>query len=328
MNQRPSSPARRQLLCGAAALCCVPTLRAQAYPSRVLRLVLPNAAGSAVDTLARLLAPPMAANLGQAIVIENVAGSGGLLGMQQLLRSPRDGYTFGLVASNFAIAPNLYKLPYDSERDIEPVCVAVNGPMVLAVNASVPATNLKELIALARSRPPDRSLTYASAGVGTLGHLVAELLAMSAGVRLLHVPYKGQNGATTDLVSGVVDAGFAVPSVYAPFFASGKLRPIGLSTRERLPILPGVAPLAESGLPDFNLGGWQMFIAAHGTPKAAIERLNAAARAAMRTPEVQKEAAEGGHQIVGSTVGEARAWARRELEQFAKLSQKIGIRPE
>lgn len=328
MTQRIPSPARRRLLRGAAALCCIPALRAETYPSRPLRLVLPNAPGSAVDTLARQLMRIMAPDLGQPVVIENVPGSGGLLGMQQLLRNPRDGYTFGMVASNFAIAPNLYKLPYDSAKDIDPICVLVNGAMVLAVNSAVPATNLKELIALAKSRPPNRALTYASAGVGTLGHLAAELLAVSAGMRMLHVPYKGQNGFTTDLVSGVVECGFATPAVFAPFFASGKLRAIAVSTQQRSASLPNVPTLAESGLPDFNLGGWQMLIAAHGTPRARIERLNAAARAALRSPEMLKEAAEGGHQIVASTVPEATAWSKRELDQFARLSQKIGIKPE
>lgn len=305
-----------------------PAIQAQPYPSKPITLVLPNSAGSAVDTFARQLSVPLAAALGQPVVVQNFPGSGGLIGIQQILRSPKDGYTIGMVASNYTVGPILYNLPYDASKDIVPVSILNSGPLVLLVNPKLPVKNLGEFIALAKSRSANASLTFGSAGVGTTGHLAGEVLAISSASKLLHVPYKGNNNFVTDLIGGQLDAGFITPGVALPFIKAGTLRAIGISTPDRIALLPDVPTLAEAGLANFNVGGWQALVVANGTPKAVIQRLNTELARIVKSKELEKWIADSGARAIGSTVEQAADWFARDFTSNAKLARELGIKPE
>ncbi|GAA5231622.1 tripartite tricarboxylate transporter substrate binding protein [Verticiella sediminum] len=326
----PISRRRRQisLLIGAASVLPAPVLSAEPYPSRPIRMVLPNAPGSSVDTMARQIAHWLTGAVGQSVVVENQPGSGGVIGVQQILRAPKDGYTIGVVANNFNISAYLYKLPYDPVKDVVPVTIATTGPMVLLVNPKVPANSLAEFIAMAKARPDNATVTYGSAGVGTLGHLAGALLESMAGVTMLHVPYKGQNTFTTDLMSGQVEAGFIAPSIALPLINRGDLRAVAVSTATRFPLLPDVPTIAEAGLPGYEIAGSQAVIVAAGTPTHAIDRLNTEVVRVLNSPELTRFVEEQGSQVVGSTVEEAQRWFARDFEVFGQLAQRIGLKPE
>ncbi len=320
---------RRTLLAGTASLLAAPLLHAQpAYPSKPIRMVLPNAPGSAVDVMSRLIAAPLAAGLGQPVVIENVAGSGGVIGVSQIVRAPKDGYTMGMVANNFAISAFLYRLPYDPVKDVVPVAITSSSAMVLLVNPKFPAKTLPEFLALAKSRSGKESINYGSAGVGTVSHLAGALMELSSGTEFLHVPYKGQNTFTTDLLGGQIEAGFFSTSLAVPLVKNGSLRALAVTTPRRASSLPDVPTMAEAALPGYDLGGSQAAIVAAGTPPAIVQRLNAEIVRALRTPEVMKFAEDNGSQIVGSSVEEAQRWFARDFEVYGKLAQRIGLKPE
>jgi tripartite-type tricarboxylate transporter receptor subunit TctC len=324
----PALPRRRALAAGAAWLLSAPLARAQGYPSKPIRLVLPNAPGSSVDTMARQLAVPLAAGLGQPIVVENVPGAGGVLGVSQILRAPRDGHTVGIVANNFAISSHLYRLPYNPAKDVVPVCVTTTGAMVLMVHPKVQARNLRELTGQARARSASELITYGSAGVGTVGHLAGALMEMSSGAEFLHIPYKGQNGFTTDLIGGQIDAGFLATAVALPLIRNGSLRAIAVTTSHRVSSLPDVPTMAEAGLPGYELGGSQAVIIAAGTPPAIVRRLNAEVVRAMHAPEIKRMVEDQGSQVVASSVEEAQRWFVRDFEVYGKLAKRIGLKPE
>ncbi|MGK6309768.1 Bug family tripartite tricarboxylate transporter substrate binding protein [Variovorax sp. DT-64] len=321
---------RRQIsfLIGAASALRAPALSAQSYPSKPIRMVLPNAPGSSVDAMSRQIAQLLAVAVGQPVVVENQPGSGGVIGVQQILRAPRDGYTIGVVANNFNISPYLYKLPYDPVKDIVPVTITTTGPMVLLVNPKVPARSLREFIAMARSRPANATVSYGSAGLGTLGHLAGALMETMAEVNMLHVPYKGQNTFTTDLLGGQLEAGFIAPVVALPLIKRGSLRPLAVSTASRSELLPDVPTIAEAGLPGYDIGGSQAVIVAAGTPAQIVDRLNAEIVRVLRSREMSKFVEEQGSQIVANTAADAQSWFARDFEVYGKLARRIGLKPE
>lgn len=327
MKTHAMNPLRRTLLAGAAAALAAPYVRAQAYPNRPIKLILPNSPGSSVDKVSRALAIPLAPVLGQPIVVENMAGSGGVIGLQQILRAPRDGYTVGIVSSNYTVLPSLYNLSFDARTDFVPVAVTVTGPFVLVVNPNVPVNNLAEFVALAKSRPADKTLTFGSPGVGSSFHLSGELLSVTASAPLLHVPYKGNNNFTTDLLGGQLDCGFLTPNVALPFLKAGKLRAIALTTPVRSDLLPQVPTIAESGYAGYRMEGWQAMVVASGTPLDVMQRLNAAINTVLKMPDVARPIAEDGHRIIGGSVAQAADWFAKDFERVAKLAKTIGLKP-
>ncbi|WP_159592440.1 Bug family tripartite tricarboxylate transporter substrate binding protein [Hydrogenophaga sp. BPS33] len=321
------NPRRRMLLAGAAAALAVPVVRAQAYPSRPIKLILPNSPGSSVDKVSRALAIPLAPILGQPIVVENMAGSGGVIGLQQILRAPRDGYTVGIVSSNYTVLPSLYNLSFDARTDLVPVAVTVTGPFVLVVNPSVPVKNLTEFVALAKSRSADKSLTFGTPGVGSSFHLSGELLRVTADLPLLHVPYRGNNNFTTDLLGGQLDCGFLTPNVALPFLKAGKLRALAITATVRSDLLPQVPTIAESGYPGYSMDGWQAAVVANGTPVEVMQRLNAAINTVLKMPDIARAIADDGHRIIGGTVAQAGDWFEKDFERIGKLVKTIGLKP-
>lgn len=329
MNPNPLSPQRRRLvLAGTVAVLAAPALRAQpGYPNKPIRVIVPSSPGSSQDLVARRIAIPLAESLGQPLVVENVAGSGGMLGTAQIVRAPKDGYTIGVISSNFSISPVLYRQPFDPIKDVTPVAILTSGANVLMVSPKLDVKTPAELFALAKTRTGDKTLTYASGGVGSTPHLAAAMMAMMAGIDLLHVPYKGLT-YQPDLMASQIDMGFMPLPVAVPLVRSGTLRALAVTTSQRVPTLPDVPSFAESGLPGYEFSGWNAVIVAAGTPPAIVQRLNKEVLAALRTPELVQYAGNQGSRLVGGSPEEAARWVARDLDALGKLAQRIGLKPE
>ncbi|QHE84568.1 Bug family tripartite tricarboxylate transporter substrate binding protein [Hydrogenophaga sp. BPS33] len=329
MTSPLASPQRRRLmLAGTAALLAAPSLRAQgSYPNKPVRVIVPSSPGSSQDLVARRIAIPLAQSLGQPVVVENVAGSGGMIGTAQIVRAPKDGYTIGVISSNFSISPYLYRQPFDPIKDVTPVAILTSGANVLMASPKLEAKNPAELFALAKTRTGDKTLTYASAGVGSTPHLAAAMMEMMAGIDLLHVPYKGL-AYQPDLIANQIDMGFMPLPVAVPLVRAGTLRALAVTTSQRVPTLPDVPSFAESGLPGYEFAGWNAVIVGAGTPPAIVQRLNKEVLAALRTPDVIKYAENLGSRLVGGTPEEAARWVARDLDVLGKLAHRIGLKPE
>ena len=253
---------------------------AQDFPSRPVKVILPSSPGNVADLVARTLAHPMSATLGQPVVVENIAGAGGVTGTDRVVRSSKDGYTLGVISNNHVINPSIIKgIPFDSVKDLSVVTVLGTTPLVLVAHPSVAARDARELVALAKANPG--KLNYGSAGNGTVLHLAGVLLLNEAGVDIRHVPYKGFAGMLNDLLGGQIQLGFAGLSTVAPHIKSGKLRAIGVPAQARSPALPDVPTLAEAGVPGYSFDAWMALVAPAGLPKPVLDRLHAAARTAM-----------------------------------------------
>jgi tripartite-type tricarboxylate transporter receptor subunit TctC len=280
---------RRALVVAAAVLLTatgIAAVQAQSdYPNKPIRLIVGFIPGSAADVTARILGSRMGQILGQQIVVESKPGAGSNLAAEYVARAPKDGYTLFLGASanvsNAAINP---KLPFDIVKDFAPIALINSVAVVLVVNPSVPANDLKELIALAKSKPGE--INYASTGVGTAPHLSGELLNIRAGTKLVHVPYQGSPQAVTDLLAGRVQVMFSPASTVVPQIEAGKLRALASATSTRPGILPNVPTMAEAGMPDFDTSIWFGLMAPAGTPREVIDKLARAASEAVQSPEV------------------------------------------
>src|SRR5664279_1939682 len=257
------------------------------YPSRPITLIVPYAAGGGNDVMARGVAIPMSKTLGQPIVIENHGGAGGSIGTRQVATAAPDGYTLGLGGTGtLAIDPTLYpNAGYDPRKDFAPVGLIATNPMIIVVNPSLPAKNVRELIALAKAQPG--KLNYASAGKGSGIHLGTVLFADTAGIELIHVPYRGSGPALTDLLGGHVSIYFSSLPPAIGLVKDGKLRALGVTGLKRSPILPDVPTVAEQGLPGFEAVLHYGIVAPAGTPRPIIDKLNAALREALNTDDVQ-----------------------------------------
>jgi len=297
-----------------------------AYPEHPIRLVVPFAAGGAVDGVARVLGKALAANLGGSIVIDNRGGAGGVIGMEAVAHAPADGYTLLLSHSGFAAMPGLYRdLPFDPARDFAGVVTAASGAYVLAVNSAEPFTSVADLVAYAKANPG--RLTYGSAGAGSIIHLAGEFFKRTAAVELVHVPYKGAAPAITDLVGGQIRMMFA-PAVNAlPLAASGKLRALAVTSAKRSRLAPDLPTVAESGLPGFEVTGWYGLAAPAATAAAAVTRLNAEANRALASADTVGQLRQQGLEPVGDTPEQASAWIKTEVAQWTRVIRDAGIKP-
>lgn len=323
------SPTRRSLTLAIAAAGLPLLARADAYPSRPISLLLPSSPGSALDNAARRLAPMLEKALKQPVTIENKPGAGGVIGTTQLARSAPDGYTLGLVSSTYSASPSLYPVSYDPLRDIQPVCMLTGGPLVLVVNpAKVPVENLQQLLELGRKRQDDRPLTFGNSGSGSTVHLAAARLSILGKMKISHVPYRVTSGYTTDLIGGVLDAGFLPVVVALPFINDGRLRAIGVSTAQRSATLPNVPTLQELGLKGFDVDGWVALVVPAKVPKPIVQRLHAEVLRAVKDPDFVKFTHDSGGYVIGSSVEEAEKTFARELAESARIIQQMGIKPE
>jgi tripartite-type tricarboxylate transporter receptor subunit TctC len=316
----------------AAVLCVFAAQGAQAqtpaWPARPIRLIVPFTAGGGNDAVARTIGDRLADRLGQRVVVDNRGGAGGLVGAELAAHAPADGYTLflGGVGSH-AINPVLHaQLPYDPVKDFAPVSLIAAAPLVVVVHPSLPVDSISALLAWTRSRP--RQLEYASNGIGSSSQLAAELFASTAGVQLVHVPYKGLAPALTDLLGGQVRLMFSSMVAIIPHVKAGRLRALAVTGARRSPLLPEVPTVAESGLPGYQAGSWYGILAPAGTPQPIVQRLNREISVVLERPDVRASLAADGAEAVGGTPQQFAEHIEAELARMRKLVKTAGIRLE
>jgi len=297
------------------------------YPDKPIRVIVPVAAGGGTDIIARIVMSKVAEGMGATIVIDNRAGAGGILGNEIVAHSQPDGYTLLFTYAAHTIVPFIYrKVPYDVYKDFAPVTMAGSQPLLLAVNSSVKANTVQELIALARAKPNE--LNVALATPSSSGALAAELFKILTSTQMVSVPFKGGAPALTAMVSGEVQLIFTTPPTVMPYIKGGKVRVLGTSGKDRVPYLPEVPTLAEAGIKDFNTAPWQGLIAPAGTPPAIIDKLYRQVGEVLKTPYAQERFAAAGTDIVGSSPKEFGELIRRELAQNSKVIKAVGMRAD
>lgn len=298
---------------------------AQGYPNQPVRLIVPFAPGGGADIVARTIAGPLGERLGEPIVIQNKPGGGSTVGADYVAKAPADGYTL-LYATPGAQITNPYlmrKLPYDPEKDLVPVSEIAIVPSVLVVNKDVPVHNVKELITYARANPG--KVNFASAGLGATSHLAGEMFKQAANVEIVHVPYKGTGAALTDLLSGQVQMAIDSIVVYKPYIENGALRPIGVSTLTRSPLLPNVPPIADD-LKDFEGSPVNYIAAPAGTPQPIIDRLNREINAVLESPQVKQTLESNGVAPQGGSPAQMAALLRSESQRWKNVIEVSGAR--
>ena len=300
---------------------------AQAYPTKPIRLIVPYPPGAGTDIIARTVGQKLGEVLGQQVVVDNRGGGGGVIGADAAAKSPPDGYTMVLVTSTFAMTPTLQKPPYDPVRDFTPVVLLAAVPNILVVNPSIQATNVQELIALARSKPNE--ISYATSGNGTVSHLLTEWLrSLVGGMQLVHVPYKGNAQALTDLLGGHVSIMFsALPSAIA-HISTGRVRPIAITSKARSAAVPQVPTFIESGVPDFIFSSEFGLLMPAKTPREIINRLNREIVLILRLPDVRERLAGQGAEPAGNTPEEYSASLKADLARWAKVVKTANIRAD
>jgi tripartite-type tricarboxylate transporter receptor subunit TctC len=297
---------------------------AQEFPAKPIKLIVPFPAGGPNDIIARLVGQRMSELTRQPVVIDNRGGQAGVLGTDAVAKAAPDGYTIGIVsASALVINPSMEKVPYDVEKDFAPVTLVVTVPEMLVVASNVPASNMAELVALAKARPGQ--LNFASAGVGGLPHLAGELFKLTAKVDIVHVPYRGAAPAINDLLGQQVQMTFLDLPVILPHIRSGSLRPIALGAPTRAPTAPDVPTTAEVGMPDLRIENWYGMIAPGGTPPAIVASLNRIATTAMNDPLVKERLADQGLTVVGDAPEHFRAFIGSEFVKWAKVIKDAGL---
>ena len=298
------------------------------YPAKAIRYVVPFPAGGPLDIVARAIGQELNKSWGQAVVIDNRPGAGGNIGADLVAKAPADGYTILMGAvSTHAINVTLYnKLPYDPIRDFAPVTLITSVPNVLVVHPSVPANNVKELIALAKSRPGQ--LNFASGSTGSAGHLAGELFNSMAGVRMTHIPYKGAAPAVVDLMAGHVSLMFDNMSSALPNIKATRVRALAVTTLKRSPLLPQLPTISDAGLRGFDIATWFGIFAPAGAPPDIVARLNSEIVRILHTPEMKERLALLGAEPIGNKPDEFAAFVRAEIPKYAKVIQASGARAD
>ena len=301
---------------------------AQQYPTKPLRIIVPVAAGGNVDIVARTLAAKFTESLGHQVLVDNRPSASSLVGTQLVAKSPPDGYTLLAIANTFASAPGIVaSAGYDPVKDFVGVSQTARIPMVLDVNPSLPVKTVKELIALARARPGQ--LAYASSGTGSTGHIAAELFSRQAGVKMLHVPYKGNAQSLVDLIGGQVMVMFDQISTSTPHIRAGKIRPLGVTTLTRAPLFPDIPTIDEAGVKGFEDVTFNGLMAPAGTPPAIVARLHGEVAKAVKQPDVRKRFDDQGIELAASASAEQfTAYIKSESAKYAKLAKEAGIRAD
>lgn len=322
-----TSATRRQWLASACAAALLPAGAALHAQERTVRFVLPNATGSGVDAITRAAQPALAKALGHAVIVDNQAGAGGVVGLQALARAPADGFTLSVVSNNVVIFPSVLKsIPFDMPGDFTPIAVIGYTPIVLVTNAKVAARDAKELVALLKAEGGE--MNYASGGNGTILHLATEMFLAEAGAKAKHIPYKGVGPMLTDLIGGQVQfATAALPSVQQ-HLKSGALRAIGVATGQRVAAAPEIPTFAEQGLPGYQVEAWFGVLGPKGLSAADVQRVHAALVTAFADPAVREAMARQGNVINIQPPDRAAAFFRSEMARYAQLVKKAGVEPQ
>jgi tripartite-type tricarboxylate transporter receptor subunit TctC len=310
-----------------AALAVSLAVAAQNYPTKPVRFVVPFAPGGSTDTLARAMALKLPEHLGQQVVIDNRTGANGDIGMLLVAKAPPDGYTIVLgYIANLGIGPSLYKMPYDPVKDFAPVTQVAGASNIMTAHPSVPAKNLKEFFAYAKANPG--AINFATSGVASVGHLTGEYLNQLAGIKMVHVPYKGSGQAISDLVGGHVKVMISGMASTLPHVKTGKLRALAVTGLQRSDAAPDVPTIAESGFPGFEARSWFGVLAPANTPKPVVSRLHGDIVKALQHPDVTQRLTAIGFDIVGSTPEEFGAYIRSEIKKWEKVVKASGAKPE
>src|SRR4051812_15306446 len=296
------------------------------YPNRPVRLIIPFPPGGSNDVVGRMIGTSLSDKLGKQVIVDNRAGAGGVVGTEIASKATNDGYTLLVISLAHAVNPWLYKLPYDPIKDFVPIGIMGSGPNVIVVHPSLPVHSIKELIDLAKKQPGE--LQYASAGVGSFQHLGGELFKLEAGVDILHVPFKGGGPAMIDVVGGHTKVMFSSLVQTTPHIKTGKLRALGVGSKERSKVLPDVPTVAEAGVPTYEAVNWWGIVAPAGTPQPIIDKLHAALTAAQDTPEVEKQFASEGATVVKKSPAEFGAFMVSEMNKWEQVVKKGGIKAE
>ena len=311
-----------------AAACittAAPAVLAQAYPVKPVRIINPLAAGGNVDIVARGVAEQLSKSLGQQVLVENRPGASALIGTRYVKGQPADGYTFLAIANTFARVPAIINdAGYDPLKDFTGVSQTCDIPMVLVINPALPVKNLKEFIALAKRRPGE--LTYGSAGNGGTGHVAAEMFSQQAGIKMMHIPYKGNAPATTDLVGGQIMLMFDQVSTSVGYIKAGRLRGLAVTTKKRSAVFPDMPTIDEAGIKGFEDSTFNGIVAPAGTPRDILEKIRGEVVKAVAVPALRERFDRNGIPLVASnSLDEYNAFLRRHVEDFAKLAKTAGI---
>jgi tripartite-type tricarboxylate transporter receptor subunit TctC len=297
------------------------------YPNRPIRMIVAVPPGGPADTLARLVGTHLGKALGQTVVVDNRPGANGIIAYDMAARSTPDGYTFVTVAAGVAINPSLYReVPYDPLKDFAPITLGIEVPNILVVHPSVPATSVREFIALAKSKP--NQIAFASAGNGTSGHLALELFRQSSGIKVIHVPFKGGAPALTNLIAGQVQALFSIALAATPQIKAGKVRALAISSAKRSPVAPELPTIAESGFPGFEVNGWFGWVAPAKVPREIVERLNHEIVRILKMKAVHDRLLSLSTVPVGNTTAQFGEFIRSEHDKWAKVIKTAGIKLE
>jgi tripartite-type tricarboxylate transporter receptor subunit TctC len=312
------------LVVGLSLLLVPLVAKAQDFPNKQIRLIVPFPAGGPNDIIARVVGQRMSAIIKQPLVIDNRGGQGGVLGTDMVAKAAPDGYTIGIVsASSLVISPTMDKVGYDVHKDFAPVTLVTTVPEMLVVATNVPAKNMAELVALARAQPG--KFNFASAGIGGLPHLAGELFKLTAKIDIVHVPYRGAAPAINDLLGQQVQMAFLDLPVILPHIKAGLLRPIALGAPERAPTAPDVPTTAEVGMPDLLIENWYGMIAPAGTPEKIVATLNRVANEAMSDPAVKAKLADQGLTVAGDTPEHFRGFIEAEIKKWAGVIKDAGV---
>ncbi len=316
-----------KFLCAAAAAAGFADLtHAQPFPAKPVRIVVPFGPGSTIDIMGRTIAPKLSEALGQPVIVENRSGAGGAIGLESVAKSGKDGYTLVIGALGpLAVNPSLdARKPFDPVKDFAPITTLATGPMIVVVHPNVPARNIKELVAVAKARPG--KLNYGSPGIGTTNHMAGELLNLAAGIKLVHVPYKGNAEALTDLMGGQLDIVFTgLPPALAQIQA-GRLRAVATTGTKRLPTLPQLQTISEGGLAEASVSTWYGVLAPAGTPREIIDRLHAEITKTMKNPEIAERFSSQGADPITNTPDEFARTIRDDVTKWAKVIKATGLK--
>lgn len=323
-----SSPLLAFALTFALGICGLPAAHAQTWPAKPVRIIVPFSPGGFADSSVRAIADRLAARLGQSVVVENRTGAGGNIGAEAVAKSAPDGYT--LLAGydgTMVVNPHVYaKLGFDTLRDFAPVTKLGDGAVIIVAHPSVPANNLRELIALAKAKPG--TLSFGSSGTGGSAHLTCEMLNQRAGIELVHIPYKGGSQGVTDAVGGQVPLVCTAIATAQQFIKNGKLKALGISSAKRDPAMPEVPTFVESGLPGFVVTSWMGILAPAKTPRAIVDRLQTEIAAVLQLPDVRARYAVLGIDPVGNTPDEYAAQLKADLDAWSPVVKKANLRIE
>ncbi len=306
-----------------AILLCAGTLMAQTYPAGPVRIVVPFPAGGGVDTAGRLLGQKLSEAIGKPVVIDNRAGANGMIGSEAVAKAPKDGYTLMVNGANFITSPILYTKPlYDPIRDFDPISLIALAPNILVVHPSLPVKNVRELIAFARARP--EQILFAGSGSGSTPHLAGELFKTLTNTKMVHVPYRGTGPAITAILSGEVSTMFMPALTALPLIQSGRIRALGVTSLERLPALPDLATVSESGLKGYQSSQWYGLLAPAGTPADILNFLNGHVAKIMQSAEMKERMKISGSVAIGNTREEFSKHLQTELTKWTKVIKASG----